>query len=157
MDPRTIKMWQGWEAEVRADLLMIAQKNGVVQEGILDHLAYWDRVNRDEEQIGNPAPVSYDLNRDYILSVVLQHLTWAFTTRTRTHCPKLRQIIHENRDVPVRNWPTIKLTTPQGDEVIGFRIPRVVGGDGQDYRYYYFPEEYVKLYGREAARKQVER
>jgi hypothetical protein len=150
-------MWQGWEDEVRADLLHIAAKNGAMQEDFFNHLRYWDRVKRDEERARPVSPFITFGNHFLLLSCTIHHLIWAFITRTREHCPKLRQIIHENRDIPVRNWPTIKLTTPQGDEVVGFRIPRVIGGDGQDYRYYYFPEEYVRLYGREAARKQAER
>jgi hypothetical protein len=160
MDPRIPKMWQGWEDEVRADLMAIAQQadSAYTQQTVLERFRLWDSVKCGSEIIEQVAPVVLcDNNRGTLLILTMDHLIWAFATKTREHCPKLRQIIHENRDIPVRNWPTIKLTTPQGDEVIGFRIPRVIGGDGQDYRYYYFPEEYVRLHGREAARKQVER
>lgn len=163
-DPRAIKKWKVWETVLRVDLMTIAERcdDAAMQMAIMDLIQHWDCCKRGSEIVdgrervvvgatGNPRSTGS------LLCNIIRRLIWAFITQNLDHRVHLQHIIHDNRLTPIRRWSMIQLIDEHGEECWGFRNVRVAGGEGADYRYYYFPKEYVRVYGLDAARKQRER
>lgn len=85
------------------------------------------------------------------LDQIVTHAAYQEAFRLR----QLRQILCQHHEKPVRQWPLIQLGYgPNSIPCIGFKNMKIVGGRGWDAVYYYYPDDFVKLYGRAAARKE---
>ncbi len=150
----TLKQWEHWEAEVRADLMVFAQhSSGAHQQTISSLLDTWDMAKQGNWFPFPCHPVIFDQEtRLRLFSAVLHDLCHTFIRHLTDRRAILSYILHDQRDNGLNQWPVIPLVYgPQRTPCIGFRNIRVSGGDGQDMEYYYFPGRFIAEYGREAA------
>ena len=144
---------------MRGRLLCLAcnSLNSSYTDLIFEELHAWDEtiVGRQSVYMNPPIRTTEFLSRTRL--VLLQHfirsLSRAIIQQDAFHFTSLNQILTDQHTFPIQSWPLIQLKQHKV-EVIGFRNERVDGGDGMDFRYYYFAEWYTRKYGKNAVRRE---
>ena len=151
--------WKTRERTTRARLqsLAVHRSNSSYTDLIFEELHAWDETIAGRQSVYMNPPIRttefFSRTRMVLLQHFIRSLSRAIIQQDAFHFTSLDQILSDNYESRIRDWPIVDLRQNVVD-VTGFRNTRVDGGDGMDFRYYYFAEWYTREYGKDAVRRE---